>query len=284
MKFKKLILVSGILCISLMLSIGALAFLPSGTPSIHLESALTDAVDLHIASAEIGENTVRLYVNYDSYGSYIEIVRPMLVAADSEFTQPFTFMESIWSMEENQFVYTFEFDEQTFGGRRASSIYVRPPVVYVPVEFETVSMPVAVGATMPVALDTSAARWGDPWFSISSVDVGELEIGEFLVSVMVTPYTADYPRLPKLVIDGNPHEVLVTHHRFDHNVEFIFAVFEFLVQADSVDEVYTMLEGAYITVDYAMFRTHAIGAVNAATAFASDTASANDININFVVD
>ena len=286
MKLKKSILIAVIMCISLLLGISALAFWFQSEPSLRMESA-AGSVDLHIAGAEIGDNTIALHVNYDSYGPYIEFVTPLLVAADRDFTQPLVFLGSAWSAEENQFVYIFEFDDQTFGfnGRTASSIYVRPPVIHVPVEFEAVSVPVVLNATMPIATNASAeAGSNKPWFSISSIEVSKVSNYEFLVSVMIEPYTLDFPRLPRLVIDGISHDVLVTHHSFDVNAVFTWAAFEFPVRANDAAEIYYMLETAYIAVDSAMYRTHATDSVNAATALTSGAATSNSININFVVD
>ena len=283
MKTKRTILISSIICVSLLLGISVSALLSQREPLLRLEGAY-DAVNLRIVDAEIRENTITLHVNYDSYGPYVEIISPMLVAADSDFTQPLNFMGSTWSADENQFVYTFEFDEQSdrFNGQSANSIYVRPPVIHVPVEFEAISVPVALNAAMPMVLGVSdGARVNEPWFSISSIEVREDEEYEFFVSVMIDPYTSDFPRLPRLEIGGISHDVLVTHHSFNENVEFMWAIFEFPVQADDADEIYAMLETAYITVDLAMIRTYA---VNAIARFSSKAASLNGININFVVD
>ena len=230
-------------------------------------------LELSIASTTIGENTLSLHLDFESYGEHFEVVRPISIAADRGFEQPFAFIGSD-ILENGQHVYTFAYNGN------AHEIYVKPPVIYIPTEVETVSIPAALNATMQYAVSaTSEDRTRDTWFSISSIDVDVLERGLYQVSVEITPHTADFPRFPILATKDTSYEGTISLGLDEYGV-FDRGAFLFWIPANSADEVTAILNDASITVKEAFIRAVAYDAIRQTTSSKYD----GEPTINIIVD
>jgi len=228
-------------------------------------------------NAEIIDNTLLLYINYESYGEFYEIVRPISVAADSDFTQMLDFKYSS-CFGDGWREYKFEISSRD----QIDSIYVRPAILYMPTKIESVSMPVSLNASVSDVLNTSSrAEVCDSWFSISSIDVDQIETGLYKVLISITPQTDDFPRFPTLTI-GEKSYIGATSMRLNENGDFYVGWFVFFIQAINAETVNAELKNASITVEYAMMRTVATNTVNSFAAFSSS----DDVGLamNIVVD
>jgi len=235
MKNKKTFLVTCVLCVALALC----AFVV--LPKVSLKSTQNDTIDVSYLSAKQNEDTLILSVNYESYGEFFEIAKDISVATDEKFSNTLTKISS--TPKDNQYIYEFKLDKPT------DTIFITPPILYLPVEVE----PVSIALT---SNNSSLTTESESWFSITSVSVNEAEEGNYYVSIIINPTNEDLPRFPKLIL-GKESLGGISSLNFDENDKFNFGEFIFYFSAKDIDDAYDMLEGASLVVDQALIKVSA---------------------------
>ncbi|MCL2366705.1 MAG: hypothetical protein FWC75_06615 [Oscillospiraceae bacterium] len=308
MKIKRTIIVTAILCV--LLTISVFAIISSAETSIDAQPT-QNGVDLYLENTEnvdnaltlqsdgegdadvseiarpirstpngiagslenaVVDNIMTLRFNYESYGESYEIIRHITVATDSEFRQVLEWEHGDWHGGDWR-EYIFKLD----GREQIDTIYIRPAIIYIPTEIVQVSMPVALNASMSNTLNGSSQRGvNDSWFSIYSMDVDNIEYGLYRLSIMITPYTADFPRFPTLMIGGRSYSGAVGT-RFNEEGDLDLGRFTFRIQATDAETVWAELRSATIAVEEALLRADSTSRVSPTVEFSSNAESAIDI-------
>jgi len=188
-------------------------------------------VDVSYLDAKISENTLKLTVNYDSGREFFEIGRDIVVAADSSFENPWR-MRRCNVVDEN---YVYEFEPENLSDLKG--VYIKPPILYMPVEITPVSVPIVEGEMARMSTgDMEFGTVGTDWFSVDTVDIEKYLEGVYKVRVVVKANAKDLPRLPKLV-NGETRIGGTSALNFDQNDNFDYGEFLFTVNAGSEKEV-----------------------------------------------
>lgn len=230
-KTKKVLLIAAVVIICLVLCAFAIVQI------VRLFSDSGDKIDMGFEGAEVVGTELLLYVNYNSYGQDFEIGRDITVAADPDFEN----VLRPCSCTPNGSLYTYRYgiDEAV------NTIYVAPPVLYVPKTIEPYYV--------PLYSDEDGG-----WFSISDVRTKKAGAGVFSVTVEIEPFDNTLPRFPKLDFgDGTSITARSTSHNFNSDFMFGDAKFIFTVYADDEERLNEILKTASIVVEDALVSVEA---------------------------
>ena len=253
MKTKKIYLVVGIVSLFLL----ACAF--TIRPVVRLVSARNNKVDVSYVGATVEEGKLVVYVNYEGYGEHFEIAKDITVATDRQFTNTLRIAGCV--PKEEYYEYTFrDIIKDT------DTIYIAPPVLYVPIEINAASIPLTTGSV----LETED---GNSWFTISTITVGDAVNGICPVSAMIIPNGDFLPRFPRIIVGEKTFGGIVSSI-FDDNAVLSSGEFIIYVEANTSEEASTMLMDATLMLDQALLRVYAKDAVF----------SSNIKSLNVVVD
>jgi hypothetical protein len=231
-KAKKVLLIAAVIIICLVLCAFAVVQI------VRLYSDSGDKIDMGFEGAEVVGTELLLYVNFNSYGQDFEIGRDITVAADPDF-------ENVLrprSCTPDGSLYTYKYDIDA----AVDTIYVAPPVLYVPKTIEPY--------TVPLYSDE-----GGEWFSISDVKTVKAGAGMYGVTVEIKPYNNTLPRFPKLDIGDGTALITTgsTSHNFNSDFMFDNAKFSFTVSAEDEERLNEMLKTASIVVEDALVSVEA---------------------------
>ena len=203
----------------------------------------TYAVSAEYAGAEITDDTLLLYVTFDTNVDFFEIVRDITVASDETFANPFTLLSCI--PDNGRYIYEFSVpDRQTL-----EKIYIEPPVLVVPTEIDTVTF-----SPQQCLEDQSMVYIQDePWFTVSDISVSELDSTMYRVVVRILLESVNIPRFALMDINGLTIEALSSMN-FDIDGIFDFGEFYFDIPASGEEEVEEVLANAEISISDALIR------------------------------
>lgn len=213
-------------------------------PGIRLLSDSGVAVDVSYPSAQLKDDTVMLTVDYDSDGSFFEIGRDIVVSTSPDFSA--VLRKSGSTAENGRYIY-----EYPMNGTAPTTLYVKPPILYMPTEIDAFTVPL-----MPAGGSLSAENMGSlekPWFTVSKVNAAEASDGVYSIRATITPNTVDLPRFPRLVVGDQVIGGAATLN-FDEDGNFASGVFQYDVKADSKEAALAQVANANIVVENALLR------------------------------
>lgn len=203
-------------------------------PMVRLTGTEQGQVDISYRNAQKIDNELILTVSYDGYGDSFEIGKDIVVATDSDFSNPLRRKSCI--VEDSNYVYTFEMPEP------ADSVYIEPPILYVPTEVSPFTISLAEGS--------STTPDGTEWFSIESVETTGSTGGRFRVRIAIIPNTEDLPRFPELV-SSEQRVGGMSSLKFKEN-EFIFGEFIFYIPAITLEDAESWINNSSLEVNEAL--------------------------------
>lgn len=220
-------------------------------PSVRLSRSGHD-IDVSYQNAEFSdsEDTLEIYVEYKSAaGESFEIGQNITVATDREFT-------NVLQMKGGKPVdgiYVYEFDAS--GLEDVKTLYVKPPILYVPTEITPVSVPLSEGKVAKINTGLSQSKnTGKDWFTVESVDIG----GSGSATVTINALSGDVPRFMKIVNGESEYVNLSSVANFDNDTgNFEYGEYSFILPADSEDEAAAFMETASLVVTDALIRVDA---------------------------
>ena len=192
-------------------------------------------------SSPVQGNTLTLYAVYESNADFFEIGKDIIVSTDKAFSHLLRMRSCIPDNEQDRYVYTFEWNEPV------NSVFVKPPIIYIPVDIKMVSASISAGSTVMTSD-------GKPWFTITEVTVNDSNVGSYTVVIIFAPIAEDLPRFPEIVARERTFGG-ITQHNFDENNVFNLGEISFDVSAVDVNEVNAMLEEATLNISHALIRT-----------------------------
>ncbi len=134
-------------------------------------------------SNERPQDRLTLTVGYPDLDAAFEIGKDIAVAADPGFTTLLK-MESC-RPEGDSYIYSFYVDNVN----RLKTVYVKPPILYVPTEITPVSLPLVPGQTAMLSYDGRE----EDWFTVEMVNTEDSSI-----NVTIQGVGSHLPRLPEL--------------------------------------------------------------------------------------
>lgn len=196
----------------------------------------------HRENAQAGDNTLVLTVSYDSHDEFFEILKHIVVAENSDFTNPLRMNSCL--PEDGKYIYEFTMTEPM------DTIYIEPPVLYISTEISPISTKLIEG-------NSAIYSDGTEWFSITSVNTSAASDGRYRVSVYITPNSSDLlPRSPKLAF-GEKELGGINSLNFNESGEFDVGTFTFYVSADSIEEASSLINDSLLVVKDASVRVDA---------------------------
>ena len=199
-----------------------------------LQGAMVDTED------EEGD-FLTIYMEYKDSSQSFEIQKDITVATDEEFSN--TLRKISLVQTENRYVYKFALNENV------DAVFIKPPVAYLPVDIDLVSL-------VPVVGGTAKTDDGLLWFTISSVNLSMRTGEECVITILIIPYNDMLPKYPRLVYKEISIGALSSLN-FNQNGEFDSGEFTFHVPANNEDSVRLMLENSALIVGSALVRIHA---------------------------
>ena len=179
-----------------------------------------------------------------------EISRGMVVATDEGFSNTLHPIRIV--QVNNRYEYTFAADADI------DVVFIRPPIAYMPVEIDPVSVVPVIGAT-------AATADGNDWFTITSVSFHKDSEEAFEIVVSIIPFQDFLPRYPRLSTGGVPIDVLSS---LDFNETDVFesGEFRFRFSANSENDARRLLESATLVIGHALMRVPADDLIFSASA------------------
>lgn len=218
-------------------------------PSVRLSRSGHD-IDVSYPNAELSGDTLEITVEFKTTaGEYFEVGRHIIVATDSDFTNvlPMTGCKPAGG------IYVYEYDAK--GLDDVKTLYVKPPIVYVPTEITPVSVPLSEGKVAKINTGLSQSKnTGKDWFTVESVDIG----GSGSATVTINALSGDVPRFMKIVNGESEYVNLSSVANFDNDTgNFEYGEYSFILPADSEDEAAAFMETASLVVTDALIRVDA---------------------------
>ncbi|MBR4057901.1 MAG: hypothetical protein IKK00_07190 [Oscillospiraceae bacterium] len=240
---KKWMLLAAVLILLLALS----AFII--IPAVRLSRSGHD-IDVSYPNAELSGDTLEITVEFKTTaGEYFEVGRHIIVATDPDFTNvlPMT------GCKPADGIYVYEYDAK--GLDDVKTLYVIPPIVYVPTEITPVSVPLAEGKVAKFSDDDPDAKIaGKDWFTVESVDIGE----SGAATVVINALSGDVPRYLKIVNGESEYANLSSVNNFKNDTsDFKSGEYTFALPIDSEDEAAAFMESASLVVTDALIRVDA---------------------------
>ena len=240
---KKWMLLAAVLILLLALS----AFLI--IPAIRLSRSGHD-IDVSYPNAELSGDTLEITVEFKTTaGEYFEVGRHIIVATDPDFTN----VLQMTGCKPADGIYVYEYDAK--GLDDVKTLYVIPPIVYVPTEITPVSVPLAEGKVAKFSDDDPDAKIaGKEWFTVASVDIGS----SGAATVVINALSGDVPRFLKIVNGESEYANLSSVNNFKtDNSDFKSGEYTFVLPIDSEDEAAAFMESASLVVTDALIRVDA---------------------------
>lgn len=240
---KKWMLLAAVLILLLALS----AFII--IPAVRLSRSGHD-IDVSYPNAELSGDTLEITVEFKTTaGEYFEVGRHIIVATDPDFTNvlPMT------GCKPADGIYVYEYDAK--GLDDVKTLYVIPPIVYVPTEITPVSVPLTEGKVAKFSDDDPDAKIaGKEWFAVESVDIGE----SGAATVVINALSGDVPRYLKIVNGESEYANLSSVNNFKTDTsDFKSGEYTFALPIDSEDEAAAFMESAALVVTDALIRVDA---------------------------
>lgn len=234
-----------VLVLILIVLLTASAFI--AVPSVRLSNSGHD-IDVSYHNAELSDDALKISVEYKSAGEHFEIGRDIIVATDSDFTN----VLQIKACKPEGGIYVYEYAPENLS--EVKTLYIKSPILYVPTEISSVSVPLAVGKIAKSNAGLSQSKnTGKNWFTVESIDIEEAETGIYAVKVTVDAQTKDLPRFPMLVSGDKQYGGLAATY-FDENDNFDYGEFIFPVPADDEAAVAAMVAESSLVFSDAMVR------------------------------
>lgn len=240
---KKWMLLAAVLILLLALS----AFLI--IPAIRLSRSGHD-IDVSYPNAELSGDTLEITVEFKTTaGEYFEVGRDIIVATDPDFTN----VLQMTGCKPADGIYVYEYDAK--GLDDVKTLYVIPPIVYVPTEITPVSVPLAEGKVAKFSDDDPDAKIaGKEWFTVESVDIAE----SGAATVVINALSGDVPRFLKIVNGESEYANLSSVNNFKNDtIDFDYGEYTFALPIDSEDEAAAFMESASLVVTDALIRVDA---------------------------
>jgi len=240
---KKWMLLAAVLILLLALS----AFLI--IPAIRLSRSGHD-IDVSYPNAELSGDTLEITVEFKTTaGEYFEVGRHIIVATDRDFTN----VLQMTGCKPADGIYVYEYDAK--GLDDVKTLYVIPPIVYVPTEITPVSVPLTEGKVAKFSDDDPDAKIaGKDWFTVESVDIGE----SGAATVVINALSGDVPRYLKIVNGESEYANLSSVNNFKTDTsDFDYGEYTFALPIDSEDEAAAFMESAALVVTDALIRVDA---------------------------
>lgn len=135
-----------------------------------------------------------------------------------------------------------------------STVYINPPILYIPTEITPISVPLVAGKTATMnTTDMTLESPSTSWFSIRSVTTEAISDGSYLIKIVVDANAKNLPRLPKLCI-GDAQIGGISALHFDANDNFDFGEFLFTINANSEKEALIMAASSSLSISDALIR------------------------------
>lgn len=248
MKSKRGVIIVSIAVVAMLLCASAVI------PTVQFSGIGSNDVNVSYLDARTNNETLTITANYSS-GEFFEIGRDIIVATDSDFTN--TLRMKSCDASSGNYVYEFNVD----GVSLFDKVYVKPPILYMPVEISSVTVPLSIASgleteTEIISIDTELEISETDWFTVESVSVQGGTDGIYTVKVMIDAVSKDLPRFPKLCIGDSTIGGLSSLY-FDENDNFDFGEFIFYINADSEAEAETTLAEASLVISDALIRVDA---------------------------
>ncbi len=240
---KKWLLIAAVLIALLALS----AFLI--IPAVRLSRSGHD-IDVSYPNAELSGDTLEITVEFKTTaGEYFEVGRHIIVATDPDFTN----VLQMTGCKPADGIYVYEYDAK--GLDDVKTLYVIPPIVYVPTEITPVSVPLAEGKVAKFSDDDPDAKIaGKEWFTVASVDIGS----SGAATVVINALSGDVPRFLKIVNGETEYVTLTSVNNFKTDTsDFDYGEYTFALPIDSEDAAAAFMESAALVVTDALIRVDA---------------------------
>lgn len=217
-------------------------------PSIRLSDGKGQIIDVSYRAAQASKDSLTLSVDYSSAGTFFEIGRDIVVSTDPDFTAPLR----LKNCTENNGTYRYEF--RISNAERLKTVYIQPPILYVPAEITPITLPLTKGQTAKLSTEAAAFQTaGINWFSIDTISIEPFSDGVYAAKIVVDAIGADLPRFPKLTIGQNQLGG-ISALSFDEKDRFQSGEFLFYIHAASQADAALMLSAASLTVSDALIR------------------------------
>ena len=245
MKSRKLIvLVAAIMCGLLLCAFAVI-------PTVRLSYGGEHNVDVSYRGAQFSKDKLTITVNYESDGEFFEIGRDIVVATDSNFNNPLRMK----NCDVGDGSYAYEFNSENLDNIK--TVYIKPPILYMPVEITPVSVPMVAGKVAKMSTeDVNFETAGANWFFVDTVNVEEESEGVYRVKIVVGAKAKDLPRFPKLV-NGETQIGGISALHFDENDNFEYGEFLFSINASSEKEAAMIVATSSLVVSDALIRVDA---------------------------
>lgn len=240
---KKWMLLAAVLILLLALS----AFII--IPAVRLSRSGHD-IDVSYPNAELSGDTLEITVEFKTTaGEYFEVGRHIIVATDPDFTN----VLQMTGCKPADGIYVYEYDAK--GLDDVKTLYVIPPIVYVPTEITPVSVPLTEGKVAKFSDDDPDAKIaGKDWFTVASVDIGS----SGAATVVINALSGDVPRYLKIVNGESEYANLSSVNNFKNDTsDFDYGEYTFFLPIDSEDEAAAFMESAALVVTDALIRVDA---------------------------
>ncbi len=217
------------------------------SPTVQLSHDGKYNVDVSYLNAQLDGELLTVTVNYNSGGESFQIGQDITVAADSDFSEPLQMTEC--NIINGNYVYHFMASDEA----AMDTIYIQPPTLYKSVETTRVQVPLSEGQAAQKTAEVESTNEGVDWFSIDTIDIEKDSENLYLVRVNVTSNSRELPRRARIQTkDAELGGLTVLH--FDEERNFTNGEFLYYINADSEEEVSTMLEDSSLVVENALIR------------------------------
>lgn len=214
--------------IAIFIIIAILISASSSVKHTNLNTEQGDSVKVSYMAATTTNDTLQIDVNYDSYGKSFEVAKNITVYTDPELTEELELINAV--PFDDHYTYTFSLDEPI------DNVYISPPTLYMPTEIDETSI------NLSPSMRSSVAKLNnEDWFSISSIDVNEVEPFTGIVSdpklteikISIESYNETLPRYPTLAIGGQEFGGISVLY-FDENGIFETGNFTFYIPEETI--------------------------------------------------
>jgi len=235
MKNKKVILVILVVVVSGLLCAYSFA------PSIRLAfGEKTTTFWYNNATSRNGK--LLITVNYDSNGAFFEIGKEMVVSTDRNFTNPLKLVKC----DAKEGSYLYEYSVKDF--ENIDTVYIKPPVLYMPTSIHTVSIPLRIGEVAEMVKDEASTKAkSNEWFQIENIESGDREEAGYPVKVTVKGLMNDLPRFPRIKTEGNEIGG-ISALTFNEDDEFENGEWLFYLEANSIEQLQEIIEDSTIEI------------------------------------
>ena len=231
---RKTFIVLMVLCAALALS--AFAIVPAVNYSVNGEREINVSFP---QTAEMDNDVLTVYANYDSYGEDFEIAKDITVYSDSNSANELEFKSL--DVEDGMYKYEFNTVEQP------SRVYIEAPVIYVPTEIETRAYAVNGAETVHSTLSNDT-----PWIRVSDISTEVKNSIQYIMVHVEGDHGTMIPRSPELVISGIVYSDLMSSVTFDDDMNFESADFVFGIPASEGKASVDILDVSELRVSNAM--------------------------------